>query len=156
MKSVIGTVGALFLNWHGGGTAAPAEPTPSETPKVTVLAIDDDPAMLDVLRPLLKGEGYNVLTAQSGTKGLDMLRFAKRDIRVVVLDYNMPRLNGGETLQYLRKLAPGVKVVGLTGIKPELLPESYRETVDRLVLKPYRSSELLTSIRELLGIRAPA
>src|SRR5947208_347823 len=93
----------------------------------TVLAIDDDPTILNILRPVLREEGFNVLASTSGPKGLDMIRYAGRDIRIVLLDYNMPQLNGAETLQYLRRLSPDAKIIALTGVNITLLPENFRE-----------------------------
>jgi CheY-like chemotaxis protein len=153
MKGFIGAMGALMFNRSAPPSAKlDAEPAAASelTTRVTILAIDDDATMLDLLRPLLKTEGFNVLTAQSGAKGLDMLRYAQKDVRVVLLDYNMPRLSGADTLNYVRKLAPHVKVVAITGVEETLLPESYRSQVDRFLPKPFRASDLVGCVRELL------
>ena len=122
-----------------------------EGPKCTVLAIDDDPSFLCILRPVLREEGFDVLTSTSGAKGLDMLRYGARDIRVVLLDYNMPQLNGAETLEHLRRLRPQVKVLAVTGVDAQLLPPSFREGVDKFLQKPFRSKELVDTINLLLG-----
>lgn len=146
-------MGALIFKQSAPPTGKPeTRPAPAVEAglRVTILAIDDDATMLDLLRPLLKAEGFNVLTAQSGAKGLDMLRYAQKDVRVVLLDYNMPRLSGSDTLTYLRKIAPQVKVVALTGVEEALLPESYRTQVDRFMPKPFRAADLVNCIRELL------
>jgi len=66
-------------------------------PKSTILVIDDNPIVLETIKTLLGKRGFNVLTTSSSPKGLDMLRYAGADIRLVVLDYSMPRLNGYET-----------------------------------------------------------
>lgn len=123
---------------------------PVRTHKSTVLAIDDDLTFLHVLRPVLRGGGFNVLTSTSGAKGLDMLRYAARDIGVVLLDYNMPQLNGVETLQHIRRLTPEVKVLALTGVDAKLLPANFCEGVDKLLQKPFRNEDLIGSIDSLL------
>jgi CheY-like chemotaxis protein len=122
-----------------------------EQSKCTILAIDDDPAVLQVFRELLLGQGFNVLTATSSAKGLDMVRYAQRDIRVVVLDFNMPQLDGSETLLYLRKLSPHVKVLGVTGVDVRLLSPSFRDGVDKFIHKPFRNEELVAALHSLLG-----
>ena len=122
----------------------------------SVLTIDDDPEILQALRALLREEGFNVLSTTSGPKGLDMLRYGGRDIRIVLLDYNMPQLNGAETLKHLRSIAPQAKVIALTGVNLNLLPESFREGVERFIPKPFRTAELVATIRELLSGGAPA
>jgi CheY-like chemotaxis protein len=118
----------------------------SEGPKGTVLAIDDDPSFLEAVQGLLSAEGFNVLTSSSGPKGLDTLRYASRDIRAVLLDYNMPGFDGAATLEFVRKLNPNVKVFAVTGVAKDLLPTTYREGVDRVLTKPFRNGELLEAL----------
>lgn len=117
--------------------------------KFTVLAIDDDPTFLENMRELLKPAGITVLTSCSGAKGLDVLHYTPQEIRVVLLDYNMPRLNGKETLHYVRKLNPKAKVLAITGMGTEDLPDDFRQGVDRLLQKPFHSADLIMSLRLL-------
>ena len=125
----------------------PAEPRP----KPTVLVIDDDANFLQMMQTLLGRAGYGVLTSSTGPKGLDMLRYAPRDVAVVVLDFKMPQHDGAETLKHLRKLKCPVKVIGISGITTNQIPESFREGVERLVVKPFDPRELLQTIESLLG-----
>src|SRR5580693_6593548 len=81
-------------------------------PKSTILVIDDDPIVLETVKSLLGKRGFNVLATSSSPKGLDMLRYAGANIRVVLLDYSMPRLNGDEALTFVRQLSPNAKVIG--------------------------------------------
>ncbi|HUJ72100.1 MAG TPA: response regulator [Verrucomicrobiae bacterium] len=116
----------------------------------TVLIIDDDTSFLEAMRTLLTEAGYNVLTSSTGPKGLDMVRYAPRDIAAVLLDFNMPRFNGAETLQFLRKLSPHVKVLAVSGISLSELPSEFREGVQRVVSKPFSNNDLLKTIDEVL------
>jgi|SRR5579862_4955870 len=118
--------------------------------KSTILVIDDDPTFLETMRSLLRDEGYNVLTSSTGPKGLDMLRYAPRDIGAVMLDFNMPRFNGSETLQFLRKLCPQAKVLAVSGLRADELPAEFREGVERFVPKPFTTAELLKILDEVL------
>jgi CheY-like chemotaxis protein len=158
MMGVLRTFGAVFLGGKHSGNGDRAEkeggPQVIEQNRGIVLAIDDDPDLLGVLRQALADGGFTVLTTTSGAKGLDMLRYCQRDVQVVVLDYNMPRLNGSDTLSYLKKLNPKVKVLALTGIELGLLPESFRTGVDKVLPKPCSNTQLMTSINELLGAGA--
>ena len=122
----------------------------STEPKSIVLVIDDDTDFLGATRSLLQSAGYDVLTSSTGPKGLDMLRYAPRDIGAVVLDFNMPRFNGAETLQFLRKLCPQVKVLAVSGVSAKELPAEFREGVERFVPKPFSSGDLLKTIEQLL------
>ena len=119
-------------------------------PKDTILVIDDDSAFLDTMRTMLGGEGYNVLVSSSGPKGLDMMRYAGRDVGAVLLDFNMPRFNGAKTLEFLRKLRPNAKVLAVSGVQNSELPADFREGVDRFLSKPFSNAELLKTLGEIL------
>ena len=118
--------------------------------RCTILVIDDDPTFLETMKALLRDEGYNVLTSSTGPKGLDMARYAPRDIGAVLLDYNMPRFNGSETLQFLRKLCPQAKVLAVSGMRATELPAEFREGVERFVPKPFTSADLLKTLDDVL------
>ena len=118
--------------------------------KSTILVIDDDPTFLETMRSLLRDEGYNVLTSSTGPKGLDMLRYAPRDIGAVMLDFNMPRFNGAETLQFLRRLCPQAKVLAVSGLRADELPADFRESVERFIPKPFTTADLLKILDEVL------
>jgi CheY-like chemotaxis protein len=107
----------------------------SKHDRATVLAIDDDPAYLNTLNHLLTGVGYNVLTASSGAKALNVLSFAPYPIDVILLDYRMPQLDGEQTLQHIRKFDPAAKIIGLTSSKLSELPASFVNGLNRLVEK---------------------
>ena len=79
-----------------------------------------------------------------------MLRYAPRDIGAVLLDFNMPRFNGTETLQFLRKLSPQVKVLAVSGVKIKELPAEFRDGVERFVPKPFSNDDLLKTLDEIL------
>jgi CheY-like chemotaxis protein len=119
--------------------------------KGTVLVIDDDPTFLEAIRLLLCDAGYNVLTSSTGPKGLDMVRYAPKDVRLVLLDYNMPRFNGAETLEFLRKLSPALKVVAVSGFRVSDLPESFHRGVDKLLSKPFSNDQLLKTVEEVIA-----
>jgi CheY-like chemotaxis protein len=117
----------------------------------TILVIDDDPLLLHTVQSLLGKRGFNVLTTSSSPKGLDMLRYAGGDVRLVLLDYSMPQLNGYETLSFVRQLSPNVKVIGLTAMKLDTIPKAYVDGVDKLLTKPVIATVLIGAVCELLG-----
>ena len=125
-------------------------PADSTEPKATIVIIDDDPSFLDTMRTVLSGEGYNVLASSTGPKGLDMVRYAGADIGAVLLDFNMPRFNGAETLQFLRKLSPNAKVLAVSGVSSNELPSDFREGVQRFIPKPFSNADLLKTLKEIL------
>jgi DNA-binding NtrC family response regulator len=120
--------------------------------KSTILVIDDDPVLLQTVKSSLVKRNVNVLTSSSARKGLEMIHYAPGDIRIVVLDYNMAKLSGDETLKFIRKRSPNARVVGLTDTNPDLLPNEDGYGVDKLLSKPVNATKLIGVIYELLGI----
>ena len=97
-----------------------------------------------------------MLASNNGIKGLDMLRYGPRDVAVVLLDFNMPRFNGADTLEYLRKLNGQIKVIAVSGLKANELPPGFQEGVDRFVAKPFNNGALLETIQEVLSDNSEA
>lgn len=119
--------------------------------KSTILVIDDDPAVLLTVRTLLARRGFKVLTSSSSPKGVDLLHYTARDIRIVVLDYSMPTLDGRETLQLIKEHSPNARIIGLTALKYETLPREYIDGIDKLLSKPVVATALIGAVDELLG-----
>jgi len=80
----------------------------------TILVVDDSPEMLRYYRTLLEFDAYTVETAASGVDALQALRKGL-DPDAVILDWQMPRLNGLGTLKRLRRLRPKLKVIICSG-----------------------------------------
>jgi CheY-like chemotaxis protein len=68
-----------------------------------ILAVDDDPFNLDIIDEFISGEGFELLTAESGEKALAILRCGRPKVDVVLLDRMMPGLDGLEVLQQIKK-----------------------------------------------------
>jgi len=116
-----------------------------------VLVIDDDVTFQQCVSSLLRENGFIVLTAPSGIRGLDMLSSGPCGVRVVLLDYKLPDLDGTNTLQYLRKLHPAIKVIAVTGSMPQSVTGGFREGVDHYIEKPINTRELVETIDSLAG-----
>lgn len=151
MRTILKTLTSLF----GGGNTTEAREVSAASPRQkgcgeTILLIDDDITLLQALRPALLDAGFNVLTSSSGAKGLDMLRYARPAVALVIVDYNMPRLNGQETISFLRNLNPSAKIIAVSGLSAKDLPEGFIESVDKFFPKPFLSAELVKAILDLL------
>ena len=97
-----------------------------------VLCIDDKRDVLAVLAEVLQNSGYSALTAASGTEGLRLLRSTA--VHVVVLDYEMPEVNGDLIAQAIRRYKPEVPIVLFTGA-PDDVSDGVRQNVNRVVHK---------------------
>ena len=124
---------------------------PKAKPPYTVLCIDDDPAILSLRKQHLEGKGYEVLQAQSGTAGLGLL--VTHRVHCVVVDYNMPGVNGDAVAREIKRLRPETPVLLVSG---GTVPEDVLQWVDGFLTKDSLPSKLLNRIEFLLLDGAPA
>lgn len=110
-----------------------------------ILCIDDDAASLAIRKLLLEANGYSVLTATDGAMGITMARELYCD--VVVLDFQMPVLNGDEVAKVLKKEYPTLPIILFTGFSEEI-PKDLSSKIDACVNKG--SGDLLLSIGRVL------
>lgn len=119
--------------------------------KKYILIVDDDPDILDVLRLSLPAEEYEVSEANDGQEALD--KVYQRPPDLIVLDYVMPRVNGREVCQKLKKdvLLRHLPIIMLTG-KGELKDkvDGLDAGADDYMVKPFEPEELLARIRMML------
>ena len=111
----------------------------------TVLVIDDDPDFRSLVREELAGAGYGVTEASGGHEGVAMLRQA--DVDVVLLDVQMPGLNGHEVLREARNLGVHSEVVVMTAYPQlDIAMECLRAGVFDLLEKPFPPKSLLATL----------
>jgi two-component system KDP operon response regulator KdpE len=115
---------------------------------ISVLVVDDEPRLVDVVRLNLEMEGYRVLAASDGIEALDRLKEDLPDL--VVLDVMMPAMDGFETLRRIREVSQ-VPVIMLTVRNEESDRIRGLEIgADDYLTKPYSSRELQTRIKAVL------
>jgi DNA-binding response OmpR family regulator len=115
---------------------------------ITVLVVDDEPRLVDVVRMNLEFEGYRVLEAGDGNRALEKLKEDLPDL--VVLDVMMPELDGFETLRRIREVS-NVPVIMLTVRQEETDRIRGLEIgADDYLTKPFSPRELQSRIKALL------
>lgn len=120
----------------------------------TVLVVEDEPALRRLITIILRHSGYRVLEAEGGDQAL-LAAEAEPGIALVLCDAVMPRGGGGWTVERLRALRPGLRVVFMSGYAADQLPELKKIAPDaRLILKPMMPDALLAIVRDVL--RTPA
>ena len=112
-----------------------------------IMCIDDDVMGLSVRKMMLQSQGYEVLTASSGPAGLDL--FAVNPVEMVVLDYSMPGMNGGQVAAELKRLNPKVKILLLTAYVD--LPEDALKWVDKRCVKGVSPTSFLAELQQLFA-----
>lgn len=115
-------------------------------PSKTVLCVDDEKIGLRVRKIMLESRGYAVLTANNGPEGLRV--FDENPVDLVVLDYYMPELNGGEVASEMRRRRPGVPIVFLSAYFS--LPPEALELADAFITKGDPPDVLIDRIQQLL------
>lgn len=116
-----------------------------------ILVVDDEEHVGDVIAGMLKNLGYKVSIVRSGAQAVARVKRAKKKFDVVILDMNMPRMGGKETLAKLRKLEPALRVIVSTGYSTTSLESSpISEAISGFLQKPYQIEELSKAIREVL------
>ncbi len=134
-----------------GGTVSLAAPGELEG---TVLVVEDEGGVREVVAEMLQGMGLRVLTAGDGVEAIELYEARRAEVDVVLMDLRMPRMDGYEALQRLREIDGRVRVVLTTGNADE--PEQVEQRWGVQVLpKPYRSDILRRALERALATGAP-
>jgi len=120
-----------------------------------LLVIDDEQGIRNLLDTLLSRKGYDVVLADGGRKGLELIRRERPD--VVVLDLKMPGMDGVTVLQQVRSLNPKQPMIILTGAgTPETEQQVRVLGVIEFVQKEFSLHRLGDSLKRLLKTPGPA
>jgi CheY-like chemotaxis protein/glycine cleavage system H lipoate-binding protein len=120
-----------------------------DKPEARILAVDDEPAILDSFRKVLVLGGYNVDTVENGNEALGLIR--DRDYDFVFTDLKMPGMNGVELTRAVKHLRPDIDVVVITGFATiDTAVETVRAGAMDYVEKPFTEDELLAFVRKAL------
>ena len=112
-----------------------------------LLCVDDHPEVLVIMGEFLRVSGYSVLTAPSGARGLQLLQ--RNPVDAVILDYEMPKMDGAELALRIKRDRPELPVLMFTGY-PADVPEDVRRSVDAFVVKGDPAEKLLQTLRDLV------
>jgi CheY-like chemotaxis protein len=120
----------------------------------TVLLIEDEAMVRAMGSALLKRLGLNVLEAKDGAEAVAVFRQHQDEIRCVLCDLTMPRMDGWETLTALRKLAPDVPVILASGYdKTRVMSGSHPDWPQVFLGKPYSLKGLSDALSQALSKR---
>jgi PAS domain S-box-containing protein len=151
--------GSRFVIRLPAGSAAPSVATPHAPQPARagrILAIDDEPGLLQVLRMILEDEGHALTICANGAEGVAEFRERLGDpetrFNLVLTDLGMPGMNGWEVAQAIGALDPSVPVALITGWGTQLDPEKMRESGVKFVLgKPYHLEDVQRLVADALA-----
>jgi len=104
----------------------------------TVLLVDDEQGVVDVCSEMIESLGYCVKAVTSGEKAIELIRDKKVDIDLVILDMVMPGMNGFETYERIKSIAPDIKVLISSGYnKKDDLRSILDSKLENFIPKPY-------------------
>lgn len=142
-----------YMTAHRTTTDEPDSPVPAQ---LTLLVVEDDPALRVFLCDLLEGEGYRTLCAGSGTEALALLTDVTPDL--MLLDLRLPDLDGYAVCQRIRASAQRrfpILMVSANRDPIDVL-EALRIGIDDYLRKPFEVDELLAQIRAHLPMVLPS
>jgi CheY-like chemotaxis protein len=117
----------------------------------TILIVEDEELLLDLLREMLEAEGYRVLTATDGKEAVEVFRSHWKDVSLVLSDMGLPSMGGWEVLQELRVINPQVKVILSSGfMDPKVRQDVIKSGAHDFIQKPYVPENVVRQIRELI------
>ncbi|MEI6155031.1 MAG: ATP-binding protein, partial [Deltaproteobacteria bacterium] len=120
----------------------------------TVLVVEDEEPLRKMAAIMLERLGFTVLEAKDGIEALDVFGKHQSEIRLVLTDLTMPRMNGWETLTALRKLQPDIPVILASGYDlAHVMEGDHPELPQACLAKPYNLKALRAAISQTLEIR---
>ncbi len=119
--------------------------------KHTILVVEDEELLLDLLKEMLEDEGYRVLTATDGPEAVALFRAEKEHVSLVLSDMGLPSMGGWDVLHHLQSIKPSVKVILSSGfmdtkVRQDMLSAGARDFIQ----KPYMPEKVIQKIRETI------
>ncbi|MBF0231734.1 MAG: response regulator [Desulfamplus sp.] len=148
--------GTMLVESQSGGTMLP-ESQSGGTMLVesqsggTMLVVDDEEMVRTIGATMLRRLGFNVLEAKDGVEALEVFMQNKDEIRLVLCDLSMPRMNGWQTIDALRKLVPDIPVILASGYdEAQVMSGEHCGFIQPFLHKPYHMAELKSVIEKTL------
>jgi two-component system cell cycle sensor histidine kinase/response regulator CckA len=115
-----------------------------------VLIAEDEDSVRDVTISTLEKYGYNVLAANDGAEAVALYAQNKGKIKVILMDMMMPFMDGEGSIQAIRKINHGVKIIAVSGLAEKDRLSKVSDFSNAFLPKPYTAEKLLKTIHEVL------
>jgi two-component system cell cycle sensor histidine kinase/response regulator CckA len=128
-----------------------SECTPPAGISETILVVDDEPGVLELINIILSRQGYRILAAESGPKALEIFGRHDRNIDLLLTDVMMPGMSGLALAQRVKALSQDLPVLYMTGGTLADLVDNEFDPQSHLLRKPFDSQSLVRTVRTLLS-----
>jgi DNA-binding response OmpR family regulator len=123
----------------------------------TILLVDDEELLRAGMQEMLEIQGFHVITAPNGEQALSCL--ADTQVDLVITDLVMPKMDGVDFVQQLRKIRPDVPVIVVSGSTRNIMQRYGIDTIqvpgaDASLSKPFKGLDLVAQIKDLLASRS--
>jgi DNA-binding response OmpR family regulator len=130
-----------------------ADPSPSERP--TVLVVDDEEDLRDIMRRMLERRGFATLVAGDSAQAITTCREHEGEIDVLVTDLGLPGVSGGDLSRTASDLRPAMGVVYISGLPKDIAVSKGLIGSDALLVKkPFTADVLVGALRTVLAEKA--
>ena len=155
MRVTVGPPGAYLCSTFPfrHGRALPQSEAPAHWPS-TILVVDDEDLVRELVERTLREEGYRVQQASHGTAAIGLLELHAPSVSLVICDLVMPILGGREVSDWIKQHCPEVPILFISGY-PRAYLEAYHlyDPSVPMLRKPFLPSKLLEAVEELVTAR---
>ncbi len=131
--------------------AVKSEPQDLPTGNETILLVDDEDSIRDFLSEILEEQGYKVIKASNGKKGLRKFKEINDKIHLLITDITMPEMSGPELANELRKLQSDIKALFISGYtNKNFIQEQSSNSNVSFLQKPFTYDSIISKVREIL------
>lgn len=117
--------------------------------QVNILIVDDDRDICEYMKTLLQASGYGVTTLQDPTQAVSLIR--KDEFHVLIIDLMMPKMDGIELIQNIRKVDSDIAIIVFTGYPSlDTAVEALKLSVSDYIKKPFEPDEFRQKVAEIL------
>lgn len=118
----------------------------------TVLVVEDEGAILFIVKSILKGFGYKVMATDSPSEALNLAHNCNEEIDLLITDVIMPKMNGRDLANRLLSDRPNMKCLYMSGYTADVIAnQGVLEKNINFIQKPFRTQELISKVQEILN-----
>ena len=149
-----GSVFHVYLpEWERDGeTGKDQVPIPAPGGMERVLLVDDEEALMEVVRQMLEHLGYKVTARTDSTEALSLFRQEPDGFDLVITDYTMPKMTGADLAQEIMQIRPDIPVILSTGFNERISEETARKMgIHALIMKPISLGQIANVIHRIFS-----